>query len=477
MVVIGSHTVVLGAGIAGLLAARVLSEFYVTVTVVERDVLPRSAEQRKGAPQGRHLHTFLSSGTQVLGELFPGILDELADAGAVVDDGDDLSRVYARVGSREVKPAGRLRDPGPLAAYQASRPFMEFHIRRRVAALENVTLLDNHDVAGPVIDGGTITGVRIINRANGISTSLDARLVVDAMGRASRTQHFLEDHGFGATEENRLPPTGGYSSQLLRIAPGRITERMAFVNQGNIAPGALLVAYEHDTWMLAVARPIESGAPPSDFDEMMEVCGRLLPAPIMAGLRDADPVGPISISRSTDAAWRRYDRNLDQPTGLIVIGDALCYLNPLHGQGMTMAALQAVALRDCLQAGEATLPRRFYRAAAKCIGPVWAMNRANDQPPSLDASRTVRHRALVWTQRAVVNAAAADIGVYERILRVRNLIDPPKRLQDPRLFARIVLANLRHPRLKPQSATNLSHSRPLSDAALRYPDDPADHFT
>ncbi len=76
----------------GLLAARVLSEFYASVTVVERDTLPDGATQRTGVPQGRHLHNLLSRGTQAIGELFPGMLEEMgADGGAVVDDGDDLS--------------------------------------------------------------------------------------------------------------------------------------------------------------------------------------------------------------------------------------------------------------------------------------------------------------------------------------------------------------------------------------------------
>jgi 2-polyprenyl-6-methoxyphenol hydroxylase-like FAD-dependent oxidoreductase len=452
MAELGSQAVVLGAGIAGLLAARVLSEFYGSVTVVERDALPDHPDQRKGVPQGRHLHNFLSRGTQVIGDLFPGILGELAAAGAVVDDGDDLSRIYVRVAGYELKPAGRLADPGPLAAYQASRPFMEFHLRRRVAALGNVTILDNHDVVEPVITGDTVTGARIINRDNSSATVLEAGLVIDATGRAAPTAHFLDGHGFGVPPEERIPSVGGYSSQLMRIPSGRITDRMAFVNRGSSAPGALLVAYEHDTWMLAIARPAKYGSPPKDFTEILAAAEHLLPATIMAGLRDGTPVGAISISRSTAAAWRHYDRMPRLPAGLVVLGDALCNLNPLYGQGMTMAALQVLALRDCLGAGDTDLPRRFYRAAAKHIGPVWAVSRANDHAPSASAARTWRRRLRSWTQHAALKAATNDIAVAERFLRVRGLIDPPTRLQDPALFLRILMANLRHPRQKPSVA-------------------------
>lgn len=436
----GSHAVVLGAGVAGLLAARVLSDSHRTVTLVERDALAGDLGPRTGVPQGRHLHNFLARGTQILGELFPGILDELAAAGATVDDGDDLSRIHVRVAGHAFSPAGRLADPGPLAAYQASRPFLEFHIRRRVAALENVTILDKHDVVEPVMAGDSVVGVRTVNRENGVASVMQAGLVVDATGRAMRTSHFLESHGFESPPEERIPSVGGYSSQLMRIPQGLITERMAFVHDGSRAPGALLVAYEDDAWMLAVFRPGDDGSPPTSFGEMVDVVEKMLPASIVDGLRGATLAGEVSIARSTAALWRRYDQMSEFPDGLVVIGDALCHLNPMYGQGMTMAALQALALRDCLEAGVADLPRRFYMAAAEQILPVWTLNRANDRAPSRTARRGLRN----WMQHAALRAAATDIAVAERVLRVRGLLDPPARLQDPSLWSRILLVNLRY---------------------------------
>ncbi|STZ87775.1 epoxidase LasC [Mycolicibacterium fortuitum] len=169
----------------------------------------------------------------------------------------------------------------------------------------------------------------------------------------------------------------------------------------------------------------------------------------MTGLRDATPVGQISISRSTAAAWRRYDRISQLPDGLVVVGDALCNLNPLHGQGMTMAALQALALRDCLRSGRSDIPRRFYRLAAEQVAPVWAANRAHDRAAPGDTRGSRRHRIRSWAQHAALNAAANDIVVAERLFRVRGMIDPPTRLQEPALLLRILLSNLRHPRHGP----------------------------
>jgi 2-polyprenyl-6-methoxyphenol hydroxylase-like FAD-dependent oxidoreductase len=86
---IGEHAVVLGASIAGLLAARVLADFHRTVAVVERDAMPTRSVPRRGVPQGRHIHVLWPRGSQILGELFPGYLTELvADGCKVWDDGD-----------------------------------------------------------------------------------------------------------------------------------------------------------------------------------------------------------------------------------------------------------------------------------------------------------------------------------------------------------------------------------------------------
>lgn len=111
---------------------------------------------------------------------------------------------------------------------------------------------------------------------------------------------------------------------------------------------------------------------------------------------------------------------------------------------MSVAALQALVLRDCLQTGQTNLPQRFYRAAAEHIAPVWAMNRATDTAPTPAAAHTIRYRITNWTQHAVTRAASLDMAITEPILRVRGLIDPPARLRDPALFGKVLLANIRH---------------------------------
>lgn len=435
--------VVLGAGMAGLLAARVVSEHYDSVTVIERDPLPDQPNHRKGVPQGRHLHSFLTRGTAILGELFPGILDELVAAGAVVIDNGDLSGRYTRIGRHELNPAGRLSDPEALAIYSASRPFVEFHVRRRVNALSNVAVLDEHDALALIGNHDAVTGVRIANRKNKLTQLVHADLVIDATGRTSHCADFLAENGFGPVPTQRHSPTWAYSSQLLRLPPGRLADKLVFVDRGRCDPGLLLVAYEHDTWMLSVARHRDHGSPPRDFSAMMAVAEQALPEPILAGLREAAPVGDIAVAHDTAQLWHRYDHMSRTPAALVVIGDSLCRVNPLHGQGMTLAALQSLTLRDCLRESSKNLAQRYFRASATAIQPVWAANASYDRPASPSRRDRVVGQLRSWITDAVGHAASRDVTVTERFMRVRNLVDSPAQLRDPVLLSRIVLANLR----------------------------------
>jgi 2-polyprenyl-6-methoxyphenol hydroxylase-like FAD-dependent oxidoreductase len=459
------HAVVLGAGMAGLFAARVLSEFYDAVTVVERDMLLDHPSHRQGVPQDRHLHNFLGRGVQALAEFFPGLLDEMAAAGAIVVDDGDLGRIYARMGQWELKRSGMIADPTGLTLCLASRPFVEFYVRRRVAALPGVTFLDGHDVLEPIAADDAVTAVRIVDRRSEITTALNADLVADATGRSALIPAFLERLGYGRPAEERSPTAVGYSSQRLAIPSGSIDQQLVMSNRGPREPGVLLLACEHHTWMLAVGRSIENGGAPADFATMLTLSEDVLPRSIADALRNGQPIGEIATFRNPAAVWRRYDQMRRFPRGLLVVGDALCSLNPIYGQGMTMAALQASTLRDCLRSGDAALAHRFFTGAAQHINPVWTRNHANDRLPSPSRKRSIQQRLRRQIVKATLIAASNDITVAERLLRVGHLIDPPARLSDPALIPNVVVANVRHLLAGFQGPRRLLQRSPLARVA------------
>src|SRR5208283_5271639 len=220
---LGDHAVVLGASMGGLLAARVLADFFGTVTVVERDVLPDGPAVRRGVPQGRHVHVLLARGAQILDEFFPGLLDELVAAGAPVWDDGELSELHLSFGGHEMLRSGKIAlEPKALAVYLPSRPFLECHVRRRLQAITNVTILDGHDAAGltSTADRNRVTGVRVVNRDSGAERELTADVVMDATGRAAHTPALLDGLGYGRPVEDHIVMHTTYVSQLLRIPPG-----------------------------------------------------------------------------------------------------------------------------------------------------------------------------------------------------------------------------------------------------------------
>jgi len=196
----GERAVVLGASIGGLLAARVLANFYSNVTVVERDALPDVPVARRGVPQGALPHLPTARGARILDELFPGFLDELVAGGARVWKDGDLSRLSIAFGGHRLLSAGTIPQPNSLVTYFLSRPFLEYSVRERVRAMSNVQILDGHDAVRLIAtrDHGRVIGVVVARRTSGAETTMAADLVVDATGRGSRAPVFLDELGIDA---------------------------------------------------------------------------------------------------------------------------------------------------------------------------------------------------------------------------------------------------------------------------------------
>lgn len=446
MTKIGDHAVVVGASIGGLLAARVLTDFYGTVTVVERDVLPDDPGHRRGVPQGRHGHALLARGSQIMGELFPGLLDELVAGGARVLADGDFSRFYFSPGGHLIVRSGIARDPDPV--YVPSRPFLEGQVRRRLRAIANVTMMDGHGIVElTAADRDRVTGGRVVNRVGGGSRTLTADLVVDATGRGSRTPAFLEHLGYGRPDEDHVVVDVAYASQLLRIPAGTLREGIVLVGARPGRPtGMALFGYENDTWLFTVAG-MAGREPPRELAEMIAFAEEFGPAHVLAAIRDAEPIGEVARHRLPSNQWRRYDRMRRFPDGLLVFGDAICSFNPLYGQGMTVAALEAVTLRGCLQRGGRDLPRRFFRAASKPISVAWQIAVGADLAlPEVEGPRPLPVRISNAYVEKVLTAAESDTVVAGKFLRVTGLLDPPARLVHPTVMARVVIANRRRRR-------------------------------
>jgi 2-polyprenyl-6-methoxyphenol hydroxylase-like FAD-dependent oxidoreductase len=441
---IGEHAVVLGASMGGLLAARVLADFYDTVTVVERDVLPDDAVNRRGVPQGRHVHALLGRGSQILAELFPGFLDELVAAGAPVFDYTDLSKVFSSLAGHQLMRTGGFRDIPPI--FIPSRPLLESLVRRRVRETANITLLEGHDVVDltSTTARDRVTGVRVRSRDGDSERVLTSDLVADATGRSARTPALLDTLGYGRPTEDQVGVRLVYSSQLLRMPPATLKELIVVVSPVPGRPtGMFLAGYEHDTWMFTVFGMV-GREPPSEPAEMLIFAEDLAPAHVLAAIRAAEPLTEVCRFRYPESRWRRYDKMRRFPAGLLVLGDAICSFNPIYGQGMTVAALQAQALRQCLHRGADGLARRYFRAAAKPIGVAWQFAVGGDlNLPEVQGRRPLSMRITNRYVDRLGTAAESDLVVAEQFTKVVAFIDPPTRLLHPKMMIRVATANRR----------------------------------
>src|SRR5579863_2247293 len=208
------QAVVLGGSMAGLLTARVLSERFKRVVVIERDTLPEVGEHRRGVPHGRHVHGLHPLGLEILNELFPGFSTSLAASGAVLSD--VLGDLRWQLSTRQLQ-----RVQTGMAALFASRPFLEGHIRTLVQRLPEVRFLQESSISGLTVtaDQRVVTGVGF-RGSDGQSSQVAGSLVVDATGRGSRTPTWLTELGYRGPAEERVEIGLGYATRIYRLRPG-----------------------------------------------------------------------------------------------------------------------------------------------------------------------------------------------------------------------------------------------------------------
>ncbi len=430
------HAIVVGGSMAGLLAARVLADRFERVTVVERDRFPDGFEHRKGVPQASHAHALLPRGFMIMARLFPGLAEELVSDGAIASDIPAESRRYQRGGYRVRFAVGRK-------SLLMSRPFLEGHIRRRVSELPNVTLLEERAVTGLLSDRaeGRIRGVTVKRRGGGAAEQrLDADLVVDASGRGSRAAAWLEEMGYERPAEERIEIGVGYTTRVYRSRPDDISGTKLVIIEPT--PGrerciGAMFRMEDERWIVTLGGWLGERAP-ADEAGFVEFA-RNLPAPdIYEVIKDAEPLGE-AVKYNFPANLRsRYERLSRIPEGYLVTGDALCSFNPIYGQGMSVAALEAETLEGCLSEGLEDLPRRFYRRVSKVVDTPWKLAAGADfAHPGVTGNRAVGTGITNWYFGHVQKAATRDTEVCRAFVLVTALLAPPSALFHPKIAFRV----------------------------------------
>jgi flavin-dependent dehydrogenase len=437
----GNHAIVIGASISGLAAARVLSERFDHVTVAERDALPFANDNRRGVPQGRHGHGLLASGFNEFKSLFPGLEQDLVAAGAVQGDVIGDLRWFQHGYYKAKFKSG-------LTGILLSRPLLEGTIRRRVAALPNVAIIDRTHVIGFTTDANWryVTGVRI-QRAADEPVVLSADLVIDAGGRASRSPTWLSDLRFPRPAEESVGVDLGYTTRTFKRRARDLNGDVGAVI-GPKPPGQRRVGFmltmEGGRWIVSLGGWLGDHAP-TDARGFIEFA-RSLPRPdIYEVIKDAEPLTEAVTYAFPSNLRRRYEKLRQFPGRYLVMGDAMCSFNPFYGQGMSVAALEAQALARTLDAARSLddIWRPFFRAAGRIVETPWTIAAGSDF-----AFRGVTGRAAPGTNlinsylARVHRAASSDRRLCRTFFDVANLLKPATTLFRPTVLAQVIGGSL-----------------------------------
>jgi 2-polyprenyl-6-methoxyphenol hydroxylase-like FAD-dependent oxidoreductase len=432
------NAVVIGGGLAGLVTARVLSEHFEQVTLLERDRYPGQPEIRAGVPQGSQIHILLARGREVLGRLFPTLDAALVAGGA--PEHDVLQGWWVRFAAGPL-----VRCTSGCRIRTVSRIRLEHEVRHLVAAIGNVQVIENAEVTGLLAERGQATGVALRPKRPGdgdVPGTVAGTLVVDASGRGSKAPQWLSALGYPAPTATVVDGRLSYATRpyegvrLPSDCPGGLLV-------GSHAPGIPrcggVIRIEGGRYMALLAN-IGGEPAPTEAKAYLAFARTLPSEAIYEAIRDATPIGPARGYGRTENQWRHYERLDRRLEGFIPLGDALCTFNPFYGQGMTVAALEAVALGEEVERGPQALVGRALRRFCTIIKGAWQFATSEDYrwPTTEGGRRGVAERFGTAYVDQVTEVATRDPKVATTLIHVIHMNLPATALFRPHVLAPVL---------------------------------------
>ncbi|WP_052808892.1 FAD-dependent monooxygenase [Streptomyces natalensis] len=395
--------VVLGGGFTGMLAAAALSG-YAEVIVVERERLPRTPALPTDLPQARHAHLLSADGARAVESLLPGVSERWLAEGA--------RALPLPSGASGAAPQGwSVRRPAQCVI-ACSRDLLDRVVREQVPALDGVGVLDATEAEGLTGTAEHVTGVRIRDTVTGRVRRLDADLVVDATGRHSTTPDRLVQLGLPAVAEERTDPGIVSATRIFRAPPGApncpvITARS--VPEEHAGPGrtATLVPIEGGRWLVTLTG---AGADrPGEHADRFVPFARRIPQCVIGDLiADAEPLSEVHLARDTASRLRRFEQLRPWPTGFVALGGAVAAFAPDYGQGLSIAAHSALALRQALRRrglDDPGLARTVQQSLARIAQAPWTDATGRPLPAAAGARPSAAGRFVRGAVNGVLGTA------------------------------------------------------------------------
>lgn len=436
----GNQAIIIGGSVAGLLAARVLSDHFEQITLIEKDVFSTLPQHRKGVPQDLHAHALLMQGQKNIEQLFPGVFEQLLRNGATLSDmGADLR--WFHYGN------WKIRGRNGITGYSQSRLLLEHALRTRLLPIPNIRLFDNCSVNNYLTspDKSSVTGVRI-SRAGQPEEQIQAQLVVDTTGRGTRTPQWLEELGYPRVEESAVKVDTVYATRLYQRKPDDLkdaTSLMIWPTPPLSKRMGFLLPNEDGRWIATLSSGFKD-YPPTDEAGFLEFA-RNLPMPELYNvIEKAEPLSPIYHYKIPSNLRRHYERMSRFPQGLVVMGDAACSFNPIYGQGMTISSIEAIELGRCLsqqpKGDTRGLSRKYQKKVAKIVSVPWLLATSEDFRYSQAEGKRPFGLGLLNRYTARIHRlCATDRDVLMKFEKVMTMQSSPAILFAPRIILKVVL--------------------------------------
>ncbi|WP_431237874.1 FAD-binding oxidoreductase [Mycolicibacterium aichiense] len=438
--------VVVGGSIAGIAAAKVLSETFDEVIVLEKDAPHTRRDGRPGAAQGWHLHHLLTAGRIELERFFPGIIDDMVREGAF--DVDMAAQYRIRLGGSWKKPS-----TGPIQIVCAARPLLEWCVRRRLDDEPRISFRYESEVADLVYDRAddTVIGVAVVGDGDGDELGvIPAEFVVDASGKNTRFPEFLDRIGIGAPEVEQDIINCFYSTMFHHVPPERQWDDKVMVICYAYRPyeDTYAAQYYTDSSRTILSTSLVAYncySPPRTAQEFREFANRMPSAVIGENIDGLEPASPIYNFRYPNMLRLHYEKKRNLPRALVVVGDAYTSADPVSGLGMTLALKEVREMQLLLAKYGPTdpdLPRRYFRTIAKLADTAWFVIREQnlrfDWLKDADKKRPFYFGALTWYMDRVMELVHDDPETYNEFLAVVHLVKPAAALMTPKVAARVV---------------------------------------
>ena len=433
------HAAVIGGSMAGLVAARVLSNHFKKVTIIEKDKVTNKPETRKGQPQTRHIHLVLAHAMNILSEYFPSLKKELIENGALeLDVGNDYNW-YSYGGFKKKGVTG-------ITALTMTRELLEYHVKKQVLEIQNITIQDETKAIEMNMREENVKAL-IIEKA-GERHVIDTDFVVDASGRGTRAFKWLEQYGYPTPEESKVKIDIMYVTILLerkKMPQGEKTEVISYTPD---APkeklGAVLMPIEDDRWVLTLIG-MRGAVPPQNDEELLKFLKELPITELYDTIADAKRLTDFAVYKYPNSVRRHYEKLKKFPGSYLVLGDAVSSFNPMYAQGMASSICQAKILDEVLKSTPSNeeVFKPYINKVNKVIEDFWTSGAYEDfKYPETEGEKPVGLKMVNGYMKAFQKAANKDTELFKELLEVAGYLKSGKELFRPKILWKVFKGNI-----------------------------------